>query len=135
MEIAVGAKSNAVVVNPSASTNSASSPQPLPTTRAGRPAPATPRRIAHSTSSGRGPPRSQGSGAPEAYMRSKKSSGNDERRRRRAVDRHRDPDQRAALPGRADQPEDHHVVRDGAVAVPGRQHPLAAEADPLERRL
>src|SRR3954454_17028868 len=119
MEIAVGAKSNAVVEKPSAATNSASSPRPQPTTSAGRPSPPMPRRIAHSTSCARGPPRSQGNGAPEAYMRSKKSSGNDERRRRRALDRHADGGQGAALPGRPDQPEHDDVVRDCAVAVPG----------------
>src|SRR4051812_18492979 len=135
MEIAVGAKSKAVVEKPSAATNSASSPRPQPTTSAGRPAPAIPRRIAHSTSCGRGPPRSQGSRAPDAYIRSKKSSGNDERRRPRALDGHRHRGQHAALPRPADQPEHDDVMRDVPGRVPGREHALAGDPEPLQRRL
>jgi drug/metabolite transporter (DMT)-like permease len=43
--------------------------------------------------------------------------------------------QRAAFPGGAQKAEDDHVVHDVAVPVPRVQHPLAPEADPLQRPL
>jgi hypothetical protein len=64
-----------------------------------------------------------------------RGSADDERRRRGALDRHRDVVQRAALPGGPQQAEDHHVVDTVTVPVPRRQHPLAPEPDPLQRPL
>jgi drug/metabolite transporter (DMT)-like permease len=62
-------------------------------------------------------------------------SAEDERRRRGALDRDRDVEQRAALPGRADEAEDDDVVDLLIVPVPRREHPLAPEPDPLQRPL
>jgi drug/metabolite transporter (DMT)-like permease len=62
-------------------------------------------------------------------------SAHDERGRGGALDGDGDVVQRAALPGGADEREDDHVVDLVAVPVPRRQHPFAAEPDPLERPL
>ncbi len=62
-------------------------------------------------------------------------SADDERRRRGAVDLHGHGVQGAALPGGGEQAEDDDVVHPVAVPVPGRQHPLAPEPDPLQRPL
>jgi hypothetical protein len=70
-----------------------------------------------------------------ATQRTRSASADDERRRRGALDGDRDPAQRAALPGRADEREDDDVVHLVTVPVPRRQHPLAPEADPLQRPL
>jgi EamA-like transporter family len=62
-------------------------------------------------------------------------SADDERRRRRALDRDGDVVQRAALPGGAHHAEDHDVVHVVTVPVPRVQHALAPEPDPLQRPL
>jgi drug/metabolite transporter (DMT)-like permease len=62
-------------------------------------------------------------------------SADDERGRRRALDRDGNLVERAALPGGADHAEDDDVVHPVAVPVPRAQHALAPEADPLQRPL
>jgi drug/metabolite transporter (DMT)-like permease len=62
-------------------------------------------------------------------------SAQHERGRRGALDAHGDVEQRAALPGGADQAEDDDVVDPVAVPVPRGQHALAPEPDPFQRPL
>jgi drug/metabolite transporter (DMT)-like permease len=65
----------------------------------------------------------------------RRPSAEHERGRRDAFDGDADRVQRAALPVGAEHAEDDDVVGGVAVAVPGGEHPLAAEAEPLQRGL